>query len=213
MMEAYETFNSLNVAQDLTAYIQLEKRKPQGTENLHGLLHAIKNKLQIKFNYQKFWVDEITHRTAEPYLLKEFKNRWYIMAKDSPTSQLKSFGLDRLTALQITNRPFEYPIPESIEEKYRYCFGIISPDEGEPEDILLSFDAFQGKYIKTLPLHETQQVIYEDENEIQVKLKLYITHDFTMELLSMGNAVEVLKPESLRQDLKRAHEEAVALYS
>ena len=55
-------------------------------------------------------------------------------------------------------------------------------------------------------------MVYKDENEIQVRLKLYVTHDFVMELLSMGNAVEVMKPESLIETIKRAHEEAVALY-
>ncbi len=44
MMEAFDMFNSLNLAQDLTPFIHLEKRKPQGTENLYGLLHAIKNR-------------------------------------------------------------------------------------------------------------------------------------------------------------------------
>ena len=79
-------FNSLNLAQDLTPFIHLEKRRPQGTENLYGLLHAIKNRLQIKFNYQKFWEEELSQRLVEPYALKEFKNRWYIMAKDSKKS-------------------------------------------------------------------------------------------------------------------------------
>ena len=83
MMEAFDMFNSLNLAQDLTPFIHLEKRRPQGTENLYGLLHAIKNRLQIKFTYQKFWEEELSQRLAEPYALKEFKNRWYIMAKDS----------------------------------------------------------------------------------------------------------------------------------
>ncbi len=54
MIEAFDMFNSLKLAQDLTPFIHLEKRKPQGTENLYGLLHAIKNKFQIKFSYQKF---------------------------------------------------------------------------------------------------------------------------------------------------------------
>jgi proteasome accessory factor B len=54
MMEAFDLFNSLNLAQDLDPFILLEKRRPQGTENLYGILHAIKNKLSIKFTYQNF---------------------------------------------------------------------------------------------------------------------------------------------------------------
>jgi predicted DNA-binding transcriptional regulator YafY len=89
MMEAFDIFNSLNVAKDITPYIHLENRKPQGTENLHGLLHAIKNRLQIEFSYQKFWEDIITKRITEPYALKEFKSRWYIMAKDMNDGKVK----------------------------------------------------------------------------------------------------------------------------
>src|ERR1035437_78860 len=140
MIEAFDMFNSLNLAQDLTPFIHLEKRRPQGTENLYGILHSIKNKFQIKFSYQKFWEDEISQRTVEPYALKEFKNRWYILAKDSKDNNIKSFALDRLTNLEITNRTFESPMTYNIEESYRYCFGIISPTDEEPQEIILSFD-------------------------------------------------------------------------
>jgi predicted DNA-binding transcriptional regulator YafY len=212
MMEAFDIFNSLNIAEDLTPFIHLEKRKPQGTENLFGLLHAIKNKLQIKFAYQKFWEDEISHRTAEPYALKEFKNRWYLMAKDGKDAPVKSFGLDRLSDLEITNQPFVFAVADNIEDNYRYCFGIISPDDEELQDIVLSFDRVQGKYIKSLPLHHTQQIIIDNEDELQVKLKLYITHDFVMELLSFSDNMKVLQPTSLAHIVRDYHKKAYLQY-
>ncbi len=213
MMEAFEIFNSLNIAQDLAPFVHLEKRKPQGTENLYGLLHAIKNNFQIKFEYQKFWEEESQQRLAEPYALKEFKSRWYIIAKDNKDATVKSFALDRLTHLEISNRKFDFPKNYNIEESYRYCFGIISPNEEEPKDILLSFDPYQGKYIKTLPLHETQQVIIDNEKELQVKLKLCVTHDLLMELLSYGDNVKVLQPKSLAEEIKLAHQKAFKQYA
>lgn len=212
MIEAFDMFNSLNVAQDLTPFIYLEKRRPQGTENLYGLLHGIKNKLQIKFSYQKFWEDEITERVVEPYALKEFKNRWYVMAKDSKDGYIKSFALDRLTNLDITKRIFASPKTYNIEESYRYCFGIISPNDEEPQEIILSFDPVQGKYIKTLPLHDTQQVLIDNEDELQIKLKLCVTHDLVMELLSFGDNMKVLQPSSLRLKIKEAHQRAFIQY-
>jgi proteasome accessory factor B len=69
MMEAFDMFNSLNQAQDMTPFIHLEKRRPQGTENLYGLLHSSKNRLQIRLSYQKFWVEEIV---LTPYKLDTF---------------------------------------------------------------------------------------------------------------------------------------------
>jgi predicted DNA-binding transcriptional regulator YafY len=212
MIEAFDMFNSLNLAQDLKPFIHLEKRRPQGTENLYGLLHAIKNKLQIKFSYQKFWEDESSIRMADPYALKEFKNRWYVLARDLKEGLIKCFALDRLTNLDITKKSFEYPKTFDIEENYRYCFGIISPNGMKPQEIVLSFDPYQGKYIKSLPLHETQQILIDNEKELQVKLKLCITFDFVMELLSFADNMKVIKPRSLIKEIKQAHKKAVKLY-
>lgn len=212
MMEAFDMFNSLNLAQDLTPFIHLEKRRPQGTENLYGLLHAIKNKFQIKFTYHKFWEEELSQRHVEPYALKEFKNRWYIMAKDRKDNNIKSFALDRLTNLEITTQTYQYPDNYSIKQNYRYCFGIISPNDEEPQDIILSFDPFQGKYIKTLPLHDTQQVLVDNDEELKIKLKLCLTHDLVMELLSFGDNMKVIEPKSLADQIKQAHEKAYRQY-
>lgn len=212
MIEAFDMFNSLNLAQDLKPYIHLEKRRPQGTENLSGLLHAIKNRLQIKFSYQKFLDDKLSIRTAEPYGLKEFKNRWYVLAKDMKEGLIKSFALDRLKNLDITKKSFEYPSNFNIEEKYRYCFGIISPDGKDPQKIILSFDPFQGKYIKSLPLHDTQRILVDNEKELQIELTLCITFDFVMELLSFGENMKVVKPKSLIKEIMEAHQKAFNQY-
>ena len=212
MMESFDTFNSLNFAQDMTPFIHLEKRRPQGTENLYGLLHAIKNKFQIVFSYHKFWEDEITNRITEPYGLKEFKNRWYVLAKDLNDDKIKSFALDRLTNLEITRKSFKYPKTFDIEENYRYCFGIISPNGEEPQEIILSFDPYQGKYIKSLPLHETQEILIDNDKELKIKLKLCVTFDLVMELLSYGDSMKVIKPKSLVKQVKEAHQRALKKY-
>ena len=212
MMETFDVFNSLRLAQDLSPHVHLEKRRPQGTENLYGLLHSVKNRLKIKFSYQKFWEEEKSERVTDPYVLKEFKNRWYILAKDNNDGRVKSFALDRMSSLEITNVTFILPANYSAEESYRYCFGIISPNDENPQEIILSFDPFQGKYIKTLPLHETQRVLIDNEDELQIKLHLQVTHDLVMELLSFGNNVKVLTPKLLANEIKAAHQRAFEQY-
>jgi len=212
IMEAFDVFNALQVSDRLSSYIHFEKRRPQGTENLLGLLHAIRNNFQVKFAYKKFWDDEASNRTVEPYALKEFKNRWYLVATDLNDHKIKTFGFDRLWDLEITKKTFTRPPDLDIDEKFRYCFGIISPDDEKPEEIILSFEPFQGKYIKTLPLHETQQVIIDNEDELQIKLKLYLTHDLVMELLSFGSTMKVLKPGRLVEMIREEHAEAYLKY-
>ena len=212
MIEAFDMFNSLNLAQDLTPYVHLEQRRPQGTENISVLLHAIKNRLCIKFEHQKFWEEEISHRLAAPYALKEFRNRWYVIAADRKDGNIKSFGLDRLSKLEITNEHFTYPEGYSVEESYRHCFGIIRSNDDEPQDIILSFTPFEGKYIKTLPLHHTQEILADNQEELRVKLRLYLTHDLLMELLSHGKSVKIIRPKSLAEQVKQAHKEAFERY-
>lgn len=212
-MEAFDMFNSLNFAEDLMPFIHFEKRKPQGTNNLHGILHAIRNKLEIKFSYQKFWEDDTTFRTAQPIALKEFKNRWYVLAKDNKDKKLKHFALDRVANFNITKSAFTSPLPDNIEELYRYCFGIITPTDAEPEEIILSFNPVQGKYIKTLPLHDTQQILIDNQNEFRISLSLYVTHDLIMELLSFGPNLKVLQPISLMETIRDTHKKAFEQYN
>jgi proteasome accessory factor B len=213
MMETFDVFNSLRLAQDLSPHVHLEKRRPQGSENLYGLIHAIKNKLEIRFGYQKFWEEEGSERSVSPYALKEFKNRWYILGNDNKFGSIKCYALDRMNNLELTNKKFEAPKDFNVDEYYQNCFGIISPDDGEPEEIILSFSPIQGKYIKTLPLHETQEIIIDDEKELKIKLQLHITFDLIMELLSYGDNMRVLKPTRLANEIKCTMERAIKQYN
>ena len=211
-MEALDVFNALKIGESSSQSIHFEKRKPQGTENFHGLLHAINNQLQISFTYQKYWEDYLTHRIVEPYALKEFRNRWYLLAMDQNDLKVKSFALDRLIGLDITKKKFQQSETFDVNEHYRYCFGIISPSDHKLEEVILSFDAIQGKYIKSLPLHETQEILIDDEHEVRIRLKVYLTFDFIMEILSHGENVKVIKPESLITELKHSYKNALKQY-
>jgi predicted DNA-binding transcriptional regulator YafY len=212
LFEAFDTLYLLNMTEDLSNYIHLERTRPKGTDNLYGLIHAIKNKLRIQFDYEKYWDDAITHRQVEPYALKEFKNRWYLLGKAANDSYVKTFALDRMTELEITNTKVEVLPSFNIKEMFKYCYGIITPKDQQPEEIILSFYPEQGKYIKSLPLHESQEIVVDNEDEFQITLKLYITHDFKMELLSYGENVKVLLPASLAEQLKADYEKAWKQY-
>jgi predicted DNA-binding transcriptional regulator YafY len=212
ILEAFDTFNALNLSDRLSNHIHFEKRRPQGTENLHGLLHAIKHRLYIKFIYHKFWEDDLTKRKVAPYALKEFKNRWYVLAKDLNDGQVKSFALDRLSELEIGRKKFSLPVDFNVNQHFRYCFGIMGPNGFGPEEVILSFVPFQGRYIKTLPLHESQQVLIDNEEELRIKVTLFITHDFFMELLSYGDNITILQPESLIHKMKSTLRKALKQY-
>ncbi|MEX2565062.1 MAG: WYL domain-containing protein [Cyclobacteriaceae bacterium] len=78
--------------------------------------------------------------------------------------------------------------------------------------IIKKFDPFQGKYIKSLPLHESQEILIDNPQELRIRLTLFVTHDFFMELLSHGERVKVLKPAGLIEKLKTTIKQVQALY-
>jgi len=212
IMEAFDTFNALNIADRLSDHIHFESRKPLGTEHLYGLLHAIKNNLRVEFKYEKYYEGVFTQRMVEPYALKEFKNRWYLLANDLKDSSIKSFALDRMQDLEILKTKFEPAAAFDVNEHYKNCFGIVSPNAKEPSRIVLSFNPFQGKYIKSLPLHHTQKTVIDNDHELRVEFWVYITHDLVMEILSYGDNVKVIEPKELIDEVKNILTDALENY-
>ncbi|MBC7438731.1 MAG: WYL domain-containing protein [Flavobacterium sp.] len=213
LIESFQIFNALSISDSLSNHIIIEKRKHLGTDNMHGLLHAIKNQFQVQFIHEKFdkTINKKELRTVFPLALKEAKNRWYLVVKDPNDGVYKTFGLDRITDLTITNKKFEYPKDFNPEEKFEYSFGIIT-DGTLPEKIKLWFSHEQANYIKSLPLHHSQKVISETDKECIVELYLSPTYDFIMELLSMGTEVKVIEPKSLQALIKERISATLKLY-
>jgi predicted DNA-binding transcriptional regulator YafY len=107
----------------------------------------------------------------------------------------KTFGLDRISDLNMTRKKFEYPNDFNPEEKFKYSFGIIT--EGtKPDKIKRCLSHGQADYIKSLPLHHSQRIVSENEKECVIELFMSPTYDFIMELLCIGQEVKVLEPES-----------------
>jgi predicted DNA-binding transcriptional regulator YafY len=213
MLEAFDTFNALQISERMSDYIHFENRKSKGVENLYGFLHAIKNKLLVSFSYHKFWEESPEQRTIESYALKEFANRWYILGYDINRKAIRSFALDRLSEFEIHQKKFSPTINFNVEEYYKHSFGIISPENGQkPEEIIISCDTFQGKYIKALPFHHSQEIIKDTDDQLIIKLFLIPTYDFIQELLSKGKTIKVLQPQSLIQEIKQLYQAALSQY-
>jgi len=213
LMESYQMYNALSMSDTVANHLIVEKRKSLGAENMYGLLHAIQKQVEVSLVYEKFWAfdHEKFQRVLRPLVLKEARQRWYLIAEDPNDGAIKSFGLDRISDLEISSRRFEYPKLFNPEEKFKHSFGIISGEEA-PEKIRLWLTREQGNYIKSLPLHDSQKLISETDTEVVLELFICPTHDFIMELLSMGANVKVLEPKSLQKKIKKKLLDAMGLY-
>jgi predicted DNA-binding transcriptional regulator YafY len=194
LMNAYKQ-NLKNKDQVLVDY-----NKAKGLENLYGLLHAIQNRKTIVCQYSKYWDTISEKKTLEPYTLKEFQNRWYLLAKDKNRPEiLKTYGLDRISDLEISKSNFQREAVD-LAGVFVNSFGIISTLGKEPEEIVLSFDAEQGKYIKSEPLHHSQTILKETTTEFQIKLSLVPTYDFYQELMKHAGRLKIISPKSVKKE-------------
>lgn len=212
MMEAFDVIDSFSLYKSFAKSVFFEERRPLGTENLYGLLHAINNQIVIEFNYYKYVQQKDTHRKAEPYALKEFKSRWYLFAKEIDSNKLKCFALDRLTKLSISNQIFDNSYKFSNNEYFKHSFGVMSFENKEPETVILSFQPFQGNYIKSMPLHKSQKILTDTDEEIRFSIVIHITEDFIFEILSHGNRVKVIEPKHLVDKIYKTLKEGAKQY-
>ncbi len=210
--EAFQLYDALKMSEKIHEKVILETRRPMGTEHLYGILHAIENHKELSIQYTKYWEEGEHKRRLRPYALKECKNRWYVLGEDTDKNAIRTFALDRISDITVEPQRFEYPADFDAQTYFEHSFGIIRLDDQKPQKVVLSFTAHQGKYIKSLPLHPSQQILADVEGELRIELYLYITFDLIQEILSHGSEVEVIKPKSLAREIQKISEAVRSFY-
>ncbi len=203
LLDALSLNNQLEESSQLKDRILLEEN-PSGRELLPTILEAMRDNKMLTFSYKPYWVEDdhisnLYH--VEPYALKVFKRRWYLLGKygDSP---LKVYALDRILDIDIEFESFTLPADFDAESFFSSCFGIIVSDE-TPQTIKLKVDAFQSNYLRSLPLHPSQKETERTEEYSVFTYFLRPTFDFVQELLTLRETSEVLAPKELRAEMAR----------
>jgi predicted DNA-binding transcriptional regulator YafY len=209
MIDAFSIHHALQEGNKLSPSVFLEKRKSLGTEHIYGIIHAIQNGYILQFTYQKHWEDFSTEREVYPIAIKESQQRWYLVALDKSNGVVKTFGLDRITDLKITDTKFK-PFSYNVEKEFKHAFGVET--YAPAEKVVLEFSKQQGNYIKTFPLHESQRIVEETEDTVVLEIFIHTTNDIIMELLKYGSDVEVLEPESLIVTIRCSIKQMANLY-
>lgn len=201
LMESFETIQAFGRVNRLNGKVFFEKRLARGTEYLKPILEAIESKEAIQIEYEKFWLWETETRKLRPIALKEYLHRWYVMAW-TEKEELRFFGLDRIKNLKTIPGKVNLPPAPDLESRFLETIGIIN-DPSEPvETVILTFTEFKGRYIQSMPLHPTQQVIVNDGNILQISQRVKINYELISVILSHGDEVRVEHPERLREFVK-----------
>ena len=205
----FDILNALNAESGLSRYVFAEHHRPVGSACLPLLLDAIRNDYQVQFDYTLYrHNDELIHKKVAPLFLKESRQRWYLLALDE--RKIKSFGIERISNLEmLVDEPFTRDHSIDAANLFKDCFGIWNQEDIPVEEVILSFSPLDGKFLKSVPLHHSQTVLRDTDSEFRVKVRLRITNDFVMELLSRSASLTVIEPLSLRERIGRVYQEAL----
>lgn len=175
----------------------------KGNEWIAPIFDAIRFSYSLDFSYENIYKNEIKKYLIEPYLLKEYRNRWYMIGYSPTHREYRTFGLDRMSKVKIISVKRDVRTDFNTKNFFRYSIGI-TESKGKALDIYLSFDPVVGKLILSQPVHGSQKVIKSNTKEIQIAIKVLPGKELLSLLLSFGNSVRVVKPESIK---KMMHDE------
>jgi len=208
LLNGFAVSHALNESKEIKNRILFEKI-PSGENYLTSIIEAMKNGKKLLISYQRFDDDDSYETEIEPYCLKVFKQRWYLVGK---TDKIKIYALDRIEYLQELPTTFTLPQDFDAEAYFADCFDIIKDDGIKPETVCLRFETYQAQYIRSLPLHSTQKEINQTDKTVDFEFYLRPTYDFVQEILKHGEFVEVMKPEWLRTEIKNKTNKMSNLY-
>jgi predicted DNA-binding transcriptional regulator YafY len=185
--------------QEINNYIQFESAvSTGGSEFLPQLFDAIKSSSIVTFSYASFVTDQPKNRKVVPLLLKEYRNRWYLISFDQDKNAIITYALDRLNALVISEETAPKPQDFNPDTYFKYAVGISTSNNESPVKIELEANSIAAKYIDSQPLHASQEKIKETTKFTLFKLDVLVSEELIRTLLSFGGEVKVTKPLSLQ---------------
>lgn len=211
MLSTVAVDNMLNESRDLRDRIQFESI-PSGQAYLQTIIDAMRSSRCLVMKYRSFWSDECYTVTFSPYFLKVFAQRWYVIGTTDRHEEPRTYALDRILELGVSERTFRYPKRFSPAEYFADSFGIFHSEQ-KPERVRLRVTRNQEKYFRSLPLHSSQREVETGDGYAVFEYRLSPAVDFVQELMSKGPSVEVLEPEWLRAEVASQVSEMAKMYA
>lgn len=183
-------------------YVQFEtQHKSTGNMMLPDLLKAIKEKLVVDFGYTNYNTGKFKERQALPLLLKEYRNRWYLISFDTSKKKVITYALDRMSNLIVSEDHFLDKFDFNPDSFFKHSIGITANDK-PPIDLIIKVDKIGSKYLQEQPLHSSQQLIKEGNNRDTLQLTVIWSEELKRAILSYGSKLEVIKPAKIREEIK-----------
>ena len=210
MLSTLSVGNIVEESQSLHERILLE-HIPSGGELLRQIIKAMKENKAVMITYRRYTAVASTSFSVEAYCVKLFRQRWYVVGKLT-NGYLATFSLDRIESLELLARKFKVDKDFDAKDFFKDSFGIVVDEKIPIQRIVLRAYGYEPYYMRDLPLHLTQKEINTTDDYADFELILRPTSDFMTKLISRGEWLEVLEPQSLADEVVEWHKKAVERY-
>lgn len=203
-------------------YAQKIKRKPvidfEKNENLKGLefleilYQAIIRKNCIELTYQSFNARQANTFLFYPYLLKEFRNRWFLIGSKNNNLPFLNLAIDRMVDVKITEMRFTEIEDFDSLDYFKHIIGVTVMEGREPENVILHVTKKHAPYVLTKPFHPSQELVDKDQNGITISLRVQHNFELEKEILGFADGITVLAPRILRNKILSRLKKAITQY-
>lgn len=179
---------------------------PSGDKHLQTVLEAMKANQCISFTYQKYNDAKVkTYSEAEPYCLKLYKQRWYMLTKVK--KQFRIFSLDRIKSLETSAQSFQLDKDFDAEGHFHDYFGVFRDETMPPQKVVIRVSKAERPYLRDLPLHHSQKEIVTTDEYSDFSYFISPSDDFIGEILRKKDRLYVISPIELRKKMLKNIEE------
>jgi predicted DNA-binding transcriptional regulator YafY len=185
--------------------IQFEdNKKLKGLHYITPLYQAILNEKSLLIEYKSFKAQESQQKIYYPYLLKEYRNRWFLIAKPKKGSYLLTLALDRIIEFQeLPNERFVTYDGVDFDRYFDDLLGVTKSESDRAFKVVLHVNKYHAPYILTKPIHHSQTVLKEDEAGIIIRIDVVLNFELEREILGFGECMKVLSPRILQSRIKK----------
>ena len=176
---------------------------PLGQAFLPPIMEAMMHHLELMIGYQQFKVEQRQEFHMQPYALKVFNRRWYLLGYVKEREEVRHLALDRMLDVNVTRKHFTMPEDFDAKKYYANTIGVYVDHQLPIKEVKIRAYGTQVEYLRSLPLHQSQKEGRAKYGEFaEFIYRVRITPELITQLLAMGDKVEVLEPESLREEMK-----------
>lgn len=175
---------------------------PSEGANLQKAIEAMKHGRMVRIVYRKYQSNETKQHIGEPYCVKLYRRRWYLLMRNPDTKSFVVWAFDRIIELDFYKRKFKMEKDFDAAAYFGECFGTVRNDDIPLQRIVLRTFGKERFYMRDLPLHPSQVLVSEKADYTDYAITLRPTDDFIAHLLSRAEWIQVRSPKILVQKMK-----------